>query len=100
MVAGDEHCQLRAVIEVLVPYSSPPSWLADWAPRPGWLADWRICPARVRFCGPVLLIPPPSGPAPPALHKSNLSPELPGDVIALPGAHAKIRRDGYRTDHQ
>ena len=39
-------------------------------------------------------------PAPPALHKSNLSPELPGDVIALPGAHAKIRRDGYRTDHQ
>jgi hypothetical protein len=36
----------------------------------------------------------------PALHKSNLSPELPGDVIALPGAHAKIRRDGYRTDHQ
>ena len=110
MVAGDEHCQLRAAIEVLVPYSSPPSWLADWAPRPpgwlagssrpGWLAGWRICPARVRFCGLVLLIPPPSGPAPPALHKSNLSPELPGDVIALPGAHAKIRRDGYRTDHQ
>jgi hypothetical protein len=33
------------------------------------------------------------------LHKSNLSPELPGDVIALPGAHAKIRRDGYRTGH-
>jgi hypothetical protein len=66
MVAGDEHCQLRAVIEVLVPYSSPPSWLADWAPRPpgwlagssrpGWLAGWRICPARVRFCGLVLLI--------------------------------------------
>jgi hypothetical protein len=30
MVAGDEHCQLRAAIEVLVPYNSPPSWLADW----------------------------------------------------------------------
>jgi len=25
---------------------------------------------------------------------------LPCDVIALPGAHAKIRRDGYLTDHQ
>jgi len=44
--------------------------------------------------GPLALV------APPALHKSNLSPELPGDVIALPGAHAKIRRDGYLTDHQ
>jgi len=34
----------------------------------------------------------------PALHKSNLSPELPGDVIALAGTHAKVRRNGYRND--
>ena len=34
----------------------------------------------------------------PALHKSKLSPELPGDVIALAGAHAKVGRDGYRND--
>ena len=33
---------------------------------------------------------------PPALHKSNLSSELAGEVIALSGVHAKGRRDGYR----
>ena len=36
----------------------------------------------------------------PALHKSNLSSELAGDAIGLPGIHAKMRRDGYRNDRQ
>ena len=34
--------------------------------------------------------------APPGLHNANLSTELPGDVLSLVGAHAKVRRGGYR----
>ena len=34
----------------------------------------------------------------PAIHNANLSPVLAGDVVVLPGAHAKVRRSGYRKD--
>jgi hypothetical protein len=34
----------------------------------------------------------------PALHNANLSPVLTGDLVVLPGAHAKVRRSGYRKD--
>lgn len=34
----------------------------------------------------------------PALHNENLSPIVIGRPIALAGVHAKVRRDGYRTD--
>jgi hypothetical protein len=32
---------------------------------------------------------------PPALHNANLSALVTGEVIALPGVHAKVRRAGY-----
>jgi hypothetical protein len=37
---------------------------------------------------------------PPALHNANLSPVLSGDVIELADAYAKVRRSGYRSNHQ
>lgn len=33
----------------------------------------------------------------PALHNANLSACVPGEIIVLPAAHAKVRRDGYVT---